>query len=241
MAVGVSNLHILSNENDWCHSARVTSPGNIKSHANHSRPLFASLLANSRTGPTWKSTFSLFASSLASSRTDQSTWENIFSLLHWLFCTDSLSHIFEQNWPSFSSLNTEKSTKHYKESSSNIWTISIWEIILSSFIFPSKPTDPQRNKLDIFNSCFDFSILIPVLTTASQLLLWLQCLYSFSTLQLFSSTCDLQHKEFLSSHAVNKTSELKTINIFVNSFVLPFNISRANRTLQPQLPFLYKW
>ena len=49
------------------------------------------------------------------------------------------------------------------------------KIILSSFIFPSKPTDPRRNKLDIFNSCWlDFSILIPVLTTASQLLLWLQ-------------------------------------------------------------------
>ena len=30
LAVGVLNLYISSNENDWCHSARVTSPGNIK-------------------------------------------------------------------------------------------------------------------------------------------------------------------------------------------------------------------
>ena len=46
---------------------------------------------------------------------------------------------------------------------------------------------------------------------------------------------------FFSSQAVIKTSLLKTINIFVNSFVLPFNITRGNRTQQSQLPFLYKW
>ena len=39
------------------------------------------------------------------------------------------------------------------------------------------------------------------------------------------------------SQAVIKTSLLKTINIFVNSFVLPFNITRGNWTLQHQLPF----
>ena len=137
----------------------------------------------------WESTFSLFASSLASSRTDKLTWDSTFSssltLLEWL----SLSHIFEQDRPSFSSLTTEQSTKHYEESTSNLWTIGVWEIILSSSIFPFKPTDPWRNKLDIFNSCFDSSILIPVQMTASQLLLWLQRLYSFSTLQLFSSSC----------------------------------------------------
>ena len=83
----------------------------------------------------------------------------------------------------------KQSTKHHEETSSNFWTVGVWEVILSSFIFPSKPTDPQRNKLDIFNSCFNFSnfnpssddnistpafnfsILIRVLTTASQLLL----------------------------------------------------------------------
>ena len=74
-----------------------------------------------------------------------------------------------------------------QESTPNLWTIGVWKIILSSFIFHSKPRDPRRNKLDIFNSCFDFSILIPVLTTASQLLLWLRRLYSFSTLPLLPS------------------------------------------------------
>ena len=86
----------------------------------------------------------------------------------------------------------EQSAKHHEESTSNLWTIGVWEIILSSFIFPSKLTDPRRNKLDIFqlrfwlqhfNSCpddsistpaFNFSILILVLMTASQPLLWLQ-------------------------------------------------------------------
>ena len=137
LAVGVSNLHISSNENDWCHSARVTSPGNIKGSTNHSRPLFTS--------------------SLASSRTDSANMrEHILSLL---FLFSSRTH-------------------YHEESTSNLWTIGVCEIILSSFIFPSKPTDPRRNKLDIFNSCFDFNILIPVLTTAFQLLLWLQHLNS---------------------------------------------------------------
>ena len=77
----------------------------------------------------------------------------------------------------------EQSAKHHEESTPNLWTIGVWEIILSSFIFPSKPTDPQLNKLDIFNSRFDFSILIPVLMTAFQLLLWLWRLHSFSSLQ----------------------------------------------------------
>ena len=84
LAVGVSNLHISSNENDQCHSANITSPGNIKGRTNHSRPLFAS--------------------SLASSWTYQSTWESTFSLLPWLSLT-----YFEQDRPTFSSLTTESS------------------------------------------------------------------------------------------------------------------------------------
>ena len=76
LAVGVLNLHISSNKNDWCHSTWVTSQGNIKGSANHSRRLFAY--------------------SFASSRTDQSTWESTFSLLHWLFFTDTLSHILSR-------------------------------------------------------------------------------------------------------------------------------------------------
>ena len=143
-------------------------PGNIKGRANPSR--------------------SLFAYSLVSSRTDQSTWENTFTLFASLLANSRTDHPFP--------LSPQSPTKHYEESTSNLWTIGVWEIIHSSFIFPSKPTDPRRNKLDIFNSsistpaltsafqflswwqhlnsCFGFSILIPVLTTASQLLLWHQ-------------------------------------------------------------------
>ena len=121
-----------------------------------------------------------------------------------------------------------------------------WCLGNHSFIFPSKPTDPRRNKLDICNSYFNFSISIPVLTTAFQLLLGLQHFnscpddsvlipaLSFRTVFFF---LQLTAQGFLLSKAVNKTSKLKTINIFVDSFVLPFNITRGNRTLQPQLPF----
>ena len=175
------------------------------------------------------------------------------TLLLWLSLT-----YFEPDRPSFSSLTTEQSTEHYEESTPNWWTIDVWEIILSLLIFHSKLTDPRRNKLDIFNSCFDFSILIPVLTTASDLLLWLQhfnsrpddsistpALISASLFLLNSTTVfhllRLTAQGFLSSQAVNKTSKLQTINIFVNSFALPFNITRGKRTLQPQLPFLYLW
>ena len=148
------------------------------------------------------------------------------ALLHWLFLTH-----FEQDRPSFSSLTTEQSTKYYEESTSNLWSIGVWEIILSSIIFPSKPTDLQRNKLDIFNSCFNFNILSPVLMTASQLQLWLQRLNSGSIIYNHFFFLWLTAQGFLSSQAVNKASKLKTINIFVNSFVRPFNITRGNRTL----------
>ena len=39
LAVGVLNLYILSNENDWCHSTWVTSLGNIKGCVLLPRPL----------------------------------------------------------------------------------------------------------------------------------------------------------------------------------------------------------
>ena len=74
---------------------------------------------------------SLLASLLASSRTSQPTWQSTFTLLHWLSLT-----YFEQ------------STKHHEESTSKFmdhWCLGKH----SSFIFPSKPMDPQRNKLDI--------------------------------------------------------------------------------------------
>ena len=43
---------------------------------------------------------------------------------------------------------------------------------------------------------FKLLLLIPVLTTASQRLLWLWRLYFFSILQLFPPSCDLQHKGY---------------------------------------------
>ena len=149
----------------------------------------------------------------------------------------------------------EQSAKHHEKTTSNSWTIGVWEIILSSFIFSCKPTDPRRNKMDIFNSCFDFSILIPVLTTAaqllfdfsilipvlttaSQLLLWIQSLNSGSIIYNRFYFLRFTAKGFFLSQAVIKTSKLKTMNIFVNAIVLSFNITRGNRT---QLPFLYKW
>ena len=76
---------------------------------------------------------------------------------HSLFFTDSVSHIRVICYASWDLIQ--------------FMDLDVWEIILSSFIFPSKPTDPWRNKLDIFNSCFNFGILIPVLMTAFQFLL----------------------------------------------------------------------
>ena len=59
-------------------------------------------------------------------------------------------------------------------------------------------------------------------------------------MQLFSPFCDLQHKGS-SIQAVIKAL-LKLINILASIiYFLPFNITRENRTQQPQLPFLYKW
>ena len=66
-------------------------------------------------------------------------------------------------------------------------------------------------------------------------------LNSSSTIYNCCSYLRLTAQGFFLSQAVIKTSLLKTINILVNSFVLPLNITRGNRTQQPQLPFLYKW
>ena len=101
--------------------------GNIKGHANHFLP---SLLA-----PHWP----------AAGQANQHDRVRSLSLLpYWLAVGQTI----------FSSRTTQQSTKRYEESTPNLWTIGVREIILSSVIFPSKPTDPQRNKLDIFNPCF---------------------------------------------------------------------------------------
>ena len=261
-----------TNENISCHSAQVTSPGNYKKAWWHSFTLFHAVLSNRRdlscfpllasplassrmSQPTWQSTHSL--SSLPSSRKDQPTWETTFTPLHWLFFTDSLS-LFLSLSHTHTHTHTyfEQSAKHHEETTSNLWTIGVWEIIFPSFIFPSKQTDPRRNKLDIFqllpwlqhfNSCSDDSISTPALTSAFYFLSWRQPLNSCSDVQRFYSftTQHLSHcflrltaQRFLLSQTVNKTSKSKTINIFVNSFVLPFNITRGNRTLQPQPSFV---
>ena len=64
-----------------------------------------------------------------------------------------LPHLLAAGWTILFFSHHREFTKHYEESTPNLWTICVWEIILSSFIFPSKPTYPWRNKLDIFNSC----------------------------------------------------------------------------------------
>ena len=81
-------------------------------------------------------------SSLPSSRKDLPTWGTTFTLLHW-----------------FSLTYFEQSAKHHEETSANLWTVGVWEIILSSFIFLSKPMDPRRKKNWIFST--------PALTLAS--------------------------------------------------------------------------
>ena len=136
--------------------------GNIKGHAYHfSLSLLASQLASSRTKPAnmtehflslscrpfeqdrpvnmTEHTYSLFASLQQEEPANirDHIHSSSLTLLHWLSLT-----YFEQ------------SAKHNEETSSNLWTVGVWEIIRSSFIFPSKPTDPWRNKLNIFNSCF---------------------------------------------------------------------------------------
>ena len=121
--------------------------------------------------------FSLLAFSLTSCRTSQQNNHNrahtlLFASLQQEGPVNMREHIHSSSLTLLHGLCLtyfEQSAEHHEGSTSNLWTIGVWEITLSSFIFPSKPTDPRRNKLDIFNFCFDFSILIPVLTTASQL------------------------------------------------------------------------
>ena len=126
-----------------------------------------------------------------------------------ILAVSSLPHLLATGQTIIFPSHHRESAKHYEESTSYLWTIGVWVIILSSFIFPSKPTDPRRKKLDIFNTCFDFSILIPVLTTASQLLLWLEGLYSFSTLQLFPYPVTYRTKVFFCLELLIKLSNWK--------------------------------
>ena len=177
LAIGDSKLHISSNENDWCHSARVTSP---RQHNHFLLSLLASPLASTRTKPanmteqtlfplpcllavgqsqpTRQSTHSL--SSLPSSRKDQPTWEITCTLLHWLFFTDCPSNILSsplstmgRPHPIYGPLVSRKSFFHHSSFLLNQWILGETDWIFST-------------------PAFNFSILIPFLTTTSQLLLW---------------------------------------------------------------------
>ena len=134
---------------------------------------------------------------------------------------------------------------HHEKGTSNLWTfVSRTSILHHSF-------NPPRPTASIWIRCLN-----PPLTTAIRFLFWfsnstfvwlrqvnscydIQLLYSFpTTSQLVFSFLRLTAQRGLLSQAAIKTSKLKTINI--NTFVLPFNITRGDRTLQPQLSFLYK-
>ena len=156
--------------------------------------------------------------------------------------------IFRAGW-TYPLFLSNSRTIHHEESTFNLWTfVSRRSILHYSFSRP-RPTAPSWFKLDVkfrlwqqqFDSCSVFSnstlAWLPQLYSCSDI----QLLYSFSTITTVYDLLRLTALGFLLSQAVNKTSKLKTINTFVDSFVLPFNITRGNWTLQPQLPFLYKW
>ena len=93
-------------------------------------------------------------SSLPSNKKDQPTWKSTLTLLHWLFFTDSLSHI------SSSPLSTMRRPHPI---------YGVWGMMNSSFILNQRI---RGETYWIFSTpAFNFSILIPVPTTASQLLL----------------------------------------------------------------------
>ena len=72
--------------------------------------------------------------------------------------------------------------------------------------------------------------------------IWLSTKYLHSHLQLSPYLLGFTAQGKTSSQAVIKLQNLKTINI--NAFIiyfLSFNITRGNRTLQLQLPFMFKW
>ena len=121
-------------------------------------------------------------SSLPSSSKYQPTWESTFTLLHLLFFTDSHSHILSsllstkrKPHPIYGPLVSGKSFFHH-----------------SSFLLNQRILG-ETNWI-FFNSCFNFSILIPVLTTESQFMLWHSAtLFLLNSTTVFPS-CDLQHK-----------------------------------------------
>ena len=118
--------------------------GNIKGHTNHFSPSshFPTGQQQRTSQPIWQSTFSLNASLLASSRTD-----------HLFFSHNSSCplSIMKNAHPIYGPLVSGKSFFHHSSFLLNQWILG------------------ETNW--IFSTRFNFSILIPVLTTASQLLL----------------------------------------------------------------------
>ena len=87
----------------------------------------------------------------------------------------------------------------------------------------------------IFYSASNINILIPALFSVTRLLSWpqwldscsdIQLLYSFTNLQLFSSSCDLRHKGSFIQAAIKAL--LKLINIL--AAIILFSFFQHNRT-----------
>ena len=97
----------------------------------------------------------------------------------------------------------------------------------SFYTNPRKPTASRSIKL--FYSASDINISIPCLFSEIRLLSWqqrldscsnIQLIYSFSTLQLFSSSWDLQHKGSFIPAAIKAL--LKFINILASIILFSF-------------------
>ena len=146
--------------------------GNIKGNANHFSPSSRFPTGQQQGKPTNMTDHILFSSPPSSSPEEPNKKEHILSLRflvigktsqhereHSLFFTDSLSYIsssllstMRRPHPIYGPLVTGKSFFHH-----------------SSFLLNQQILE-ETNGI-FFNSCLNFSILIPVLTTASQLLL----------------------------------------------------------------------
>ena len=197
----------------------------LLSHLSSRMALFYTGLLSRTDLSTWQSTHSL--SSLPSSRKDQPTWETTFTLLHWLFFTDYLSHI------SSSPLSTMR-RQH-----------PIYGLLVSGNLFFHHSSFFLNQRILgetnwIFSTpAFNFSILIPVLTTASQLLLW----HSASEYRLF-----IFNRFLLPVSYSTRVTFLTVIKLFEThkysrphswtSFLL--NVTRGQTTICPFIKNSYK-
>ena len=145
--------------------------GNIKGCANPFSPSSGFPTGQQLDKPVNMTEHILF-SSLPSSRKDQSTGESTFTLLHWLFFTDSLSHIssspistMKTAHPFYGPLVSGKSFFHHLSFLLNQGIIGEANWIFSTPVLTS--AFKFLSRWQHLNSCLDSSSLIPVLTTAS--------------------------------------------------------------------------